>query len=65
MYVSPWLRALIHTGLRNKDQAFIWLEKAYEDRAVNLMFLKVEPILDALRSDPRYADLMRRMNLIP
>jgi len=64
-YVSPWLIALIYTGLGNKDQAFIWLEKAYEDRSVNLMYLKVEPILDPLRSDPRYADLMRRMNLTP
>ncbi len=64
-YVSPYLIALIHTGLSNKDQAFIWLEKAYEDRSVNLMYLKVEPILDPLRSDPRYADLMRRMNLTP
>jgi len=64
-YVSPWLIALIYTGLGNKDQAFSWLEKAYEDRSVNLMYLKVEPILDPLRSDPRYADLMRRMNLTP
>jgi DNA-binding winged helix-turn-helix (wHTH) protein/tetratricopeptide (TPR) repeat protein len=62
-YVSPYLTALIYTGLGNKDQAFIWLERAYEDRSANIIFLKVEPILDPLRSDPRYGDLMRRMNL--
>jgi tetratricopeptide (TPR) repeat protein len=64
-YVSPYLIALIYAGLSNKDQAFTWLEKAYEDRSVNLVFLKVEPILDPLRSDPRFADLLQRMNLTP
>jgi DNA-binding winged helix-turn-helix (wHTH) protein/TolB-like protein len=64
-YVSPYLIALVYIGLSNKDQAFIWLEKAYEERAVNLMYLKVEPIFDPLRSDPRFTELLRRMNLSP
>ena len=64
-YVSPYLVALIYTGLSNNDQAFSWLEKAYEDRSINLVFLKVEPILDPLRRDPRFAELLQRMNLTP
>ena len=64
-YVSPYLIALVYLGLSNKDQAFSWLEKAYDERSVNLMYLKVEPMLDPLRSDPRFAELLRRMNLSP
>ena len=62
-YISPYLMALLYIGLSNKDQAFVWLEKSYEERCNNLMFLKVEPILDPLRSDPRFTELLRRMNL--
>jgi tetratricopeptide (TPR) repeat protein len=62
-YVSPIGRARIYAGLREKDQAFEWLEKGYEDRSIPA--LKVEPALDPLRSDPRFADLLRRMNLTP
>jgi TolB-like protein len=64
-YVSPYLMALIYTGLDEKDQAFAWLEKAFEERSNNLIFLKVEPIFDPLRSDPRFTDILRRMNLAP
>ena len=47
------------------DQAFAWLVKAIEER-MGLMFrLKVRPMFDPLRSDPRYAELLRRMNLEP
>ena len=62
-YVSAYDIALIHLGLGEKDQAFAWLERAYEERCPTLEFLKVEPSLDPLRSDPRFADLLRRMNL--
>jgi len=62
-YVSPYLLALIYVGLDEKDQAFVWLEKAYEDRSVNLIWLKVEPIFDPLRSDPRFTQLVARLNL--
>jgi len=40
-----------------------WLQKAYADRSMFVTFLKVEPELDNLRSDPRYTDLLRRLNL--
>ena len=62
-YVSPYDIGIIYVGLGEKDQAFAWLERAYEERSVWLDFLKVEPNLDPLRSDPRYADLVRRMGL--
>ena len=54
--------AIIHAGLGEKDQAFEWLEKAYEVRDLGMVFLKVDPTLDPLRSDPRFQDLLRRMN---
>ena len=63
--VSPYDIALIHAALGEKDQAFEWLEKAYEQRDSSLIFLKVDPRLDPLRSDPRFQDLLRRMNFPP
>jgi len=48
--------------LGDKNQAFEWLDKAYQTRS-NLGFLKVDPIFDPIRSDPRYADLLHRMGL--
>jgi hypothetical protein len=64
-YVPAYDIALIYLGLGEKDQAFAWLERAYEERCPTLEFLKVEPSLDPLRSDPRFANLLRRMNLQP
>ena len=58
------LRA-VYAGLGEKDQAFAWLEKAYEERTSRLSYLKVEPLWDPLRSDPRFADLVRRIGLPP
>ncbi|MBI3948864.1 MAG: tetratricopeptide repeat protein [Acidobacteria bacterium] len=62
-YVSPYSVAIIYTSLGGKDQAFEWLQKAYEGRSVGLYRLKVEPRLDSLRSDPRFQDLLRRIGL--
>jgi serine/threonine protein kinase/Flp pilus assembly protein TadD len=64
-YVSPLDFVFIYTGLGDKEQAFIYLEKAYQERSTWLMWIKVDPRFDALRSDPRFADLLRRMNLAP
>jgi hypothetical protein len=57
--------ALVCAGLGDKDQAIEWLEKAYQEHSVGVMFLKVDPTLDPLRSDPRFQDLLRRMNFPP
>ena len=62
-YVAPYNFALIYIGLGDKEQAFTWLNKAYEERSDSLRFLKVNPIYDSLRSDPRFADLLKRMKL--
>lgn len=63
--VSRIETAMIYIALGENDRAFEWLEKAYSERAWQLGFLKVEPIFDPLRKDPRFADLMRRVNLTP
>lgn len=64
-YVSPYNFAIIYTGLGDKDQAFEWLAKCIEQRTRLVFRLKVQPMFDPLRSDPRYPELLRRMNLEP
>lgn len=63
-YVSSYHMAIIHVGLGEMDQAFDWLEKAYEERSYWLTFVRVDPVLDKLRSDTRYTDLLRRMKFV-
>jgi len=63
-YVSSAAFAPIYMGLGDKDQAFTWLEKAYEERA-RLPMLRIEPIWDPLRTDPRFQALLRRIGLPP
>jgi TolB-like protein/DNA-binding winged helix-turn-helix (wHTH) protein/Flp pilus assembly protein TadD len=60
-YISPFLIATIHNGLGEKEQALVWLEKAYKERDGLLVLLSVDSHLDSLRSDPRFAELMRRV----
>jgi tetratricopeptide (TPR) repeat protein len=62
-YVSPFYIAVIYVGLGQKDQAFEWLEKAYEEHDHALEALKVDPMLDSVRSDPRFIALMEKMGL--
>jgi len=62
-YVPATSIAVIYAGLGEKDQAFVWLEKGYEERAFQMQWLRVEPRWDKLRSDPRFADLLRRVGL--
>jgi TolB-like protein/DNA-binding winged helix-turn-helix (wHTH) protein/Tfp pilus assembly protein PilF len=57
--------AEIFAQLGEKDQAFKWLERAYEERSFMMLYLKVAPNLDPLRTDPRYADLLRRVGHTP
>jgi TolB-like protein/DNA-binding winged helix-turn-helix (wHTH) protein/Flp pilus assembly protein TadD len=62
-YVTPAALVNVYIGLDEKDQAFVWLEKAYEERSNYVAYLKVLPMVDPLRSDPRFADLVRRVGL--
>ena len=62
-YVPPAMVATVFSGLGERDQAMIWLEKAIEERDPWLTGLKVDPMFDPLRSDPRFVDLMHRVGL--
>ena len=64
-YVSAAAFAYLFAGLGEKDQAFSYLEKAYEERDAVLTYLQIAPAFDPLRSDPRFQDLLRRMNFPP
>ena len=62
-YVPATSIALIYASLGEKDEAFAWLEKGYEEHAFQMQWLGVEPRWDSLRSDSRFADLVRRVGL--
>ncbi|HET9531419.1 MAG TPA: winged helix-turn-helix domain-containing protein [Blastocatellia bacterium] len=62
-YISPFNFAIIYTGLGDKDRAFEFLNKAIEERAPMLHHFPSRPIFDSLRSDPRFTELLRKMNL--
>lgn len=64
MYVSPLCIAYVYVGLGMKEEAFDWIEKAYEIHDGNICLLKVWPIWDSVRADPRFQDLLRRVNFL-
>jgi eukaryotic-like serine/threonine-protein kinase len=61
--VSAWGIAALHASLGDVDEAFRWLDTAIEERAAGMILLRVHPRLDPIRSDPRYAALVRRVGL--
>jgi eukaryotic-like serine/threonine-protein kinase len=61
-YIPETSMAVVYQGLGQRDLAFEWLEKAWEEHAPGACLLKVDPRYDSLRSDPRFQDLLRRMN---
>ena len=63
-YVSPYDIAVVHVGLRDNNEAFEWMERAYEHRSPWLGCLRVAPQVDTLRSDLRFQDLLRRVGLL-
>ena len=63
LYISPIRVAEIYAALGDQEQAVAWLEKAAEERVLRIIFLKVEPIFDSLRSHPKFTDLVRRIGL--
>ena len=64
-YVFPSVFANAYLGLSDKDQALTFLERAYEEQDPWLFYLKVDPNLDPLRSEPRFQALLRRVNFPP
>lgn len=62
-YVSSFAFALVYAGLGQEDEAFLWLDKAYEERASALPFVKINPRLMSLRSDTRFHSLLGRLRL--
>jgi eukaryotic-like serine/threonine-protein kinase len=62
-YVIPAKVAMLHAALGDRDSTFVWLERGYRARDAYMVFLKVEPLYDGVRGDPRFADLVRRVGL--
>ena len=64
-YVSPYGLAQIYAALNDKEQTFKWLQIAYDDRAVWMSYLAVDPVFDSFRSDQRFQYLLHRIRLLP
>ena len=62
-HVSPYNIAIVYAGLGDKDQAFEWLNKTCDSRSFNMTLIKVEAVLENLRSDPRFKELLKRLEL--
>jgi predicted Zn-dependent protease len=62
-YVSSYGLAQIYAALGDKQPAMKWLQSAYDEHAVWMQYLKVDPVLDSLRSQARFQDLVRQMGL--
>lgn len=60
-YVSPFYRALLETGLGNREDALTWLQRAYDARDEWMVYLRIYPEFDSLHSDPRFQNLERRI----
>jgi adenylate cyclase len=60
-YVDPSLIGAVYSGLGEKDKAFEWLTKAYEEHSGQIVWIKVDPFYKNLRSDPRYKELLKKV----
>ncbi len=57
--------AMVYAGLADKEQTIFWLKKGYEERNDDMIYMKIEPVFDSIRSDPRFQDLIRRVGFPP
>jgi len=64
-YVPAIYFAVVYIGLNRKDDAFRWLDKAYDERCEYLVYLGSEPLADPLRGDPRFSRLLSRIGVEP
>jgi len=62
-YVDAYIIGEVYAGLGEKDKAFEWINKAYEEHAGQMIFIKVDPWIKNLRSDPRYKELLKKVGL--
>ena len=62
-YVSPLHLAVVYAALDDKSQALEWLERAFQGKAFWMFNLKVDPAWDGLRSEPKFREILRKMNL--
>jgi tetratricopeptide (TPR) repeat protein len=61
-YVPAYAIALVYAGLGENDLAISWLQRAFDDRSTSMVYLKLDPELSSLHSDPRFEELSRRIN---
>ena len=64
-YISPYIIARAYVAVGENEEALVWLQKGFDEHSGGMDRMKVEPDLDPLRSDPRFQDLLRRMNFPP
>ena len=57
--------AMVYAGLADKEQTISWLERGCDERNDDMVYMKIEPVLDPFRSDPRFQDLIRRVGFPP
>ena len=62
-YVSPSYVSLVHMTLGDRDAEYAWLEKSYANRAEFLLWLKVDPLYDGERGDPRFQAMVRKVGI--
>ena len=62
-YVPSFSMALICIGLRENDQALSWLQQSFQDRSTYLVYAKTDPLLDSVRADARFSNLIDQMGL--
>ena len=62
-YVPAITVAMVYAGIGDENHAFVWLNKTYDERFTRLAYIRQESFWDPLRSDPRYAELIRKMGL--
>jgi serine/threonine-protein kinase len=62
-YVAPFDLALLHFAVDNPDEGFHWLTKAFDDRGIEIMSLRVDPRFEPVRSDPRFVALVERLKM--
>jgi len=63
-YIPPSYFAIIWMGLGDNKQALTWLDQGYEDRSEHMLYLGLEPLIDPIRSDPRFTMLLKKVGLL-